>query len=67
VHLAIDRTFQFLAENPGAGQDRSDLALRLRSFPVDRYRHYLVFYRPLADGIQLIRVLQGARDIPGEF
>jgi toxin ParE1/3/4 len=67
VLRAIHITFQFLAENPGAGQAREELAANLRSFPVNRYRHYLVFYRPLRDGIQVIRVLHGARDLPRAF
>ena len=64
VHQAINRTFEFLAQNPGAGQARDELATGLRSFPVNRYRNYLLFYRPLRDGIQVIRVLHGARDLP---
>ena len=38
----------------------------LRSFPVG---NYLVFYRPLAegDGIAVIRVLHGARDLRHHF
>ena len=50
-----------LAENPLAGRRRAELAPRVRSFPVG---NYLVFYRPMKDGIVVIRVLHGARDIP---
>lgn len=32
----------------------------LRSSPVG---NYLIFYRPLPDGIEILRVLHGARDI----
>jgi hypothetical protein len=28
---------------------------------------YLIFYRPIDDGIELIRVLHGARDITPEY
>ena len=35
------------------------------SFPVSRFRMYLVFYRPVAGGIEVLRVLHGARDIHG--
>jgi toxin ParE1/3/4 len=63
VHAAIGETLQFLAEYPGAGQERSELAHRLRSLPVRRYRNYLVFYRPTNEGIEVIRVLHGARDL----
>jgi toxin ParE1/3/4 len=63
VHAAIGETLQFLAEYPGAGQERSELADRLRSLPVRRYRNFVVFYRPTHDGIEVIRVLHGARDL----
>ncbi len=36
----------------------------LRSFPIGSY---LIFYRPMEDGIQLIRVAHGARDITPEY
>jgi len=35
----------------------------MRYFPVSRFRKYLVFYRPVADGIEIIRILHGARDM----
>ncbi len=34
----------------------------LRSFTLDRY---VMFYVPVTDGVELIRVLHGARDIAG--
>jgi toxin ParE1/3/4 len=36
----------------------------LRSLSVG---NYLIFYRPLADGIEIVRVLHGARDIDSLF
>ena len=39
----------------------------VRFFPVSRFRNYLVFYRPVADGIEVIRVVHGARDIDTIF
>src|SRR5580693_6272793 len=48
-----------LARQPGIGQPRPDLAPPLRFFPVG---NYLVFYRESDAGIQVIRVLHGARD-----
>lgn len=53
-----------LAETPGMGRVRSELLPNLRSFPISRY---LVFYRPSADGIEVVRVLHGARDLPALF
>jgi toxin ParE1/3/4 len=55
---------ELLAEQPGIGRPRSDLAPDLRSFVVGRY---LIFYRPLDDGIEVVRVLHGARDIEAAF
>jgi toxin ParE1/3/4 len=42
----------------GANRDR--LGSGLRSFPVG---NYLVFYRTVPDGIELVRLLHGARDL----
>ncbi len=67
VRVAINTTFRFLSENPMAGQSRHDLAKNLGSYPVRSYRHYLIFYRPLIDGIQVMRVLHGARKLPRRF
>jgi toxin ParE1/3/4 len=32
-----------------------------------RFRNYVVFYRPLAEGIEIVRVLHGARDLQAVF
>lgn len=48
-----------LAREPGTGQLRPDLAVGLRFFPVG---NYLIFYRESTEGVQVIRVLHGARD-----
>ena len=45
---------------PLMGRDRGDLAPRLRSSLV---KPYVLLYRPLEDGIEIIRVIHGARDI----
>jgi toxin ParE1/3/4 len=52
-----------LAREPGIGQLRPDLAPGLRFCPVG---NYLIFYRESAEGIQVIRVLHGARDYGAE-
>ena len=65
--LAED-TFRRLAGMPGMGAhyDHEHPALAdLRFFPVTRFKSYLVFYRPIAGGIEVVRVLHGARDIHG--
>jgi toxin ParE1/3/4 len=59
VETVLDKC-ELLAEQPGIGRLRSELEPDLRSFVVGRY---LIFYRPLDDGIEVVRVLHGARDI----
>jgi len=60
----IDAKFQTLAKQPGIGRLRDELAAGLRSLPVGRY---IIFYLPLAEGVDIIRVLHGARDIDTIF
>jgi toxin ParE1/3/4 len=56
--------FPKLAATPGWGRRREELAPGLRSVPVGRY---LIFYRPLENGVEIARVLHGARDLPPLF
>jgi len=49
-----------LAAHPLLGRARPELAPKLRSFPFGRY---VVFYEPIADGIEVLRVLHSSRDI----
>lgn len=60
----IDEKCQSLSRMPELGRKRPDLAPGLRSLPVG---NYVIFYRPIHDGIHVIRVLHGARDIPALF
>ena len=53
-----------LAETPGMGRARSEFLPGLRSF---RLGHYLLFYRATTSGIEVVRVLHGARDFPTLF
>lgn len=52
------------ATQPLSGEVRSDLGTDVRCFPVG---DYVVLYRPLEDGILLLLVIHGARDIPPVF
>lgn len=59
----LDAAFTRLAARPGLGHLRNDLvapAAGVRFWPVGRY---LVIYRPAVDGIDIVRVLSGYRDI----
>lgn len=63
IDLIEDRC-RLLAENPMMGRSRPELASDLRSFPVG---NYIIFYIPLEDGIEVIRVIRGDRDIEALF
>jgi toxin ParE1/3/4 len=56
----IDKKLRLLAKQPGMGRARPELGHGLRSFVVGRY---VVFYQPSSKGIEIVRVLHGARDI----
>ena len=52
--------FQMLEAYPRLTRPRGDLGPGVRQFPVG---NYLVFYRPISDGVEILRVLHGRRDI----
>ena len=56
----LDEKLGLLATQPSMGRARNELAAGLRSFPFGRY---VVFYVPLADGIDVVRVLHSSRDV----
>lgn len=61
---AIIEKCGLLATQPEMGQRRPELEPRLRAFSVG---NYVVFYRPVEDGIEVARVLHGARDVDRLF
>lgn len=64
---AAEATFRQLAAFPGMGArydpDHPILA-EIRYVPISRFKKDLVFYRPLTDGMEVLRVLHGSQDIP---
>jgi toxin ParE1/3/4 len=60
----IRDTLNRLAAMPFMGQARFDLGPGLRMFPVG---NYLIFFQPIENGIEVIRVLHGRRHITGRF
>ena len=63
AELAFDQLLQM----PGLGAERSGLSARLpalRIWPIPGFPNHLVFYQPVEYGIEIIRVLHGARDVP---
>jgi toxin ParE1/3/4 len=58
------RTFLALASQPLMGERREELAPGLRGFSCG---NYLLLYRPEKRGIDVARVIHGARDIGAMF
>jgi len=67
---AAEVIFRQLASMPGIGEryeTDNPLFQDLRCFPIPKFPSQIVYYKPLADGIVVIRVLHGARDIDKIF
>jgi toxin ParE1/3/4 len=60
----LDKQVRLLATQPLMGRARDELAEGVRSFPMGRY---VIFYIPIDDGIDVVRVLHSARDIDALF
>src|SRR3954447_6698089 len=63
---AAEREFDLLAEMPNAGprvEPRIASLPELRFWPIKRYRNYLILYQPTAQGVEILRVVHGAREI----
>ena len=57
---AVRERYQQLTGNPGMGRLRPDIGTEIRIFPLDGY---IVIYRPIPDGILILRFLSGRRDL----
>ena len=60
----IEDKFGLLSEQPRLGPARPDIAPELRYVPVGRY---LILYREITDGIEVVRVVHGARRLSHLF
>lgn len=60
----IQAQFQMLSEYTHAGRARKELGRNIRSFPAG---DYVIFYRPLKNGIEIVRVLHSSRDVYAVF
>lgn len=59
---------ELLARMPALGRLRPDLGTpETRSWRVNRFRRYLIFYEVLPDRLRLLRVLHGSRDLQAEL
>jgi toxin ParE1/3/4 len=60
----LDEKLTLWSTQPLIGRARPELAPELRSMPFGRY---VVFFLPLPDGIDVVRVLHSSRDTDAEF
>lgn len=60
----ITSKFALLRDYPQMGREQHNLLVNLRSFAV---KGYIIFYQPFENGIEILRVLHGSRDIEGIF
>lgn len=56
----LEEKIGLLADNPLMGPARPDIARELRYHPVG---NHLLLYRVIQGGIEIVRVLHGARDL----
>jgi toxin ParE1/3/4 len=65
---AAEAAFEQLANTPGIGlryEPENPLFDGVRFSPISRFKKYLVFYKAFDDGVEILRILHGARDIQG--
>jgi toxin ParE1/3/4 len=66
----LEQTLKLLAQNPEYGQlcqFKASAAAGMRVWQVDGFPNHLVFYRAVHDGVHVVRVLHGARDLDSVF
>ncbi len=61
---ALEAKLSLIADNPLLGAARADIAPELRYHPIG---HYLLLYRIVSGGIEVVRVVHGARDLLNLF
>jgi toxin ParE1/3/4 len=61
---SLDAKLRLLATQPLMGRSREELFPGLRSHPFGRY---VIFYMPLSDGVDVIRVIHSTRDLHSIF
>ncbi len=60
VYDSIERTCGLLSEHPRLGRARPEIELEARSIVIGRW---LALYRVTEDGAQIVRIIDGARDL----
>jgi len=64
VIKSINNKFQLLAKNPKLGTARPDIRPEMRFTVVGSY---LILYKEIAGGVEVVRVLHGARNLYAIF
>ncbi|HEY7118672.1 MAG TPA: type II toxin-antitoxin system RelE/ParE family toxin, partial [Tepidisphaeraceae bacterium] len=70
LYQAARDAFKLLADFPRLGPEfptNNPAVAGLRIWPIKGFRNYLVCYLPLADGVEVLRVIHGARDVGRVF
>jgi toxin ParE1/3/4 len=64
MHLRLEETLQTVAKQPRIGRARDELIPGIRSLASG---NYVVYYREVKDGVRVLRILHGGRDIQQLF
>lgn len=62
--IAIRAKLRLLGQFPSSGRSREELLPGLRSFPVSEF---MIFYRIGVTRVEIVRVVDGRRDLDGLF
>jgi toxin ParE1/3/4 len=68
--IAAEATIQRLAQHPGMGEPyrtRDPKYASVRRSRISRFKIFLIYYQPIDGGIEVLRVVHGARDQPKVF
>jgi toxin ParE1/3/4 len=66
----LENIYELLLELPEIGTARNfhnPEMTGLRMLPVRKFDMYLIFYRSTPEGLEIVRVVHGARDLPSLF
>ena len=67
---AAENSFKFLSRNPEIGafcQFANPETWGMRVWRVKRFENYLIFYRPIHKGVDIVRVIYGGMDLEAIF
>jgi toxin ParE1/3/4 len=67
---AVHQTFLAILPLPHLGrpwETASPQYQKMRWWPVRGFRSHLIFYRPVSEGIEVLRVVHGSRNLPSLF